>query len=494
MVKDLNQSIINYLKVNHGFNSSAKISQELHVSRKTIIRRIDQLNKNFPEKIIVSKRSQGFELVYQNYLKYEHRNSTTLSQINERQENILTRLLIASPKAVSITDIINSLYVSEAVIQNDEKMITAKIKKWNLSLVRKQRFLSIKGTEKNIRNAIIEVVLHVNNTTEISSLRNSIGKYDDKDFDFALEQLKFAVKSLNNNLPYPYNINFFTHIYILLNRARTYKSVNYSVESKSSIKRKSRENPEIFKICQKIIQNIESYLNVQPLSLEVETYYLFEYLISSRLSDKKCEITSDDHKLAEQVSEKYITLVSQFLKTNFSKYILNDIKNHIFSMIIRLKMQVSLPNALLNDIKLEYKPVFVATKLASEQVSHKFNLPTISDNETGFICLYFVKYLEAQPERNKRVHVYIICTTGIGTSEIISAKIRKLMPQLKVIGLGSSFEIEDILKKYKNIDLIISTVPITIKTNVPVELVSAFLTKEDEKNVRQAVLRIQKQQ
>lgn len=363
-----------------------------------------------------------------------------------------------------------------------------------MSLVRKQRFLSIKGTEKNIRNAIIEVVLHVNNTTEISSLRNSIGKYDDQDFDFALEQLKLAVKSLNNNLPYPYNINFFTHIYILLNRARTYKSVNYSVESKSSIKRKSRENPEIFKICHKIIQNIENYLNVRPLTLEVETYYLFEYLISSRLGDKKSEITSDDHRLAEQVSEKYITSVSHFLKTNFSRYILNDIKNHIFSMIIRLKMQVSLPNALLNDIKLEYKPVFEATKLASEQVSHQFHLPTISDNETGFICLYFVKYLEAQPERNKKVRVYIICTTGIGTSEIISTKIRKLMPELKVIGLGSSFEIEDILKKYKNIDLIISTVPITIKTNIPVELVSAFLTKEDEKNVRQAVLRIQKQQ
>lgn len=143
------------------------------------------------------------------------------------------------------------------------------------------------GYRKNIRNAIIEVVLHVNNTTEISSLRNSIGKYDDQDFDFALEQLKLAVKSLNNNLPYPYNINFFTHIYILLNRARTYKSVNYSVESKSSIKRKSRENPEIFKICHKIIQHIENYLNVRPLTLEVETYYLFEYLISSRLGDKK---------------------------------------------------------------------------------------------------------------------------------------------------------------------------------------------------------------
>jgi len=41
--------------------------------------------------------------------------------------------------------------------------------------------------------------------------------------------------------------------------------------------------------------------------------------------------------------------------------------------------------------------------------------------------------------------------------------------------------------------LLISTVPLSVKTNVPVELVSAFLTKEDEKNVRQAVYRIQKQ-
>lgn len=142
---------------------------------------------------------------------------------------------------------------------------------------------------------------------------------------------------------------------------------------------------------------------------------------------------------------------------------------------------------------MEYEKVFEATKLASKQVEREFHLPAISDNETGFICLYFVKYLEAQPRRNKRVRVYIICTTGIGTSEIISTKIRKLMPDLKVIGLGSNLEIEDILKKHKNIDLLISTVPLSVKTNVPVELVSAFLTKEDEKNVRHAVYRIQKQ-
>lgn len=105
----------------------------------------------------------------------------------------------------------------------------------------------------------------------------------------------------------------------------------------------------------------------------------------------------------------------------------------------------------------------------------------------------FVKYIEAKPKKSKIVRVYIICTTGIGTSEIISSKIKKLLPNIKVVGLGSNFEIKNILEKHKNIDLLLSTVPIKIKTKVPVELVSAFLTKEDEKNVKQAVRDIQNQ-
>lgn len=491
MVKDLNQSIIDYLKVNHGFNSSAKISHKLNVSRKTIIRRINQLNRSFPEKIIVSKRSMGFKLNYRNFLKYESKNSANFSTINVRQENILSRLLLASPKSVSINSLTNSLFVSESVIQNDEKSISAKLKNWNLSLIRKKRFLSISGTEKNIRNAIIEVVLQVNNTTDISNLRSSIGPFDEQDFDFALEQVKVAMKALDNNLPYPYNINLFTHIYILLNRARTFRSVNYSVEAKIGIEKETAANPHIFAICQKIITNVENYLNVEKQTLAGETYYLFEYLISSRFSKEKSGISLYDQVLADEVSKEYIRLVSHILRIQFNKNIKNDIKNHIFSMIIRLKMDVALPNALLNDIKLEYAEIYDATREASDEIAKKFALPDISDSETGYICLYFVKYLEANQRKDKKIRIYIICTTGIGTSEIISTKIKKLMPNIKVVGLGSNLEIDDILQKHKNIDLILSTVPIKAKTNIPVELVSAFLTKEDEKNVRQAVRQIQ---
>lgn len=496
MVRDLNQSIINYLKTHHGFNSSAIISNQLSVSRKTIIRRIDQLNKSFPEDIIVSKRSSGFKLVYKNYLKYENKSSNTYSATTARQESILTKLLLASPNSIHISDLTNSFFVSEPVIKNDEKNIATKLKKWNLTLERKKRFLSIRGKERDIRNAIIDVVLRVNKTTDISNLRGNVSRLDNQDFDFALKQVKVAMDALNNKLPYPYNINFFTHIYILLNRARTFKSVDYNVEAKSnikSIKSETKINTRVFKVCEQIISNIEHYLDVKPNTLSVETYYLFEYLISSRFSKKRNEISLNNQDLADKISKEYIELVSDILQTKFNKNIKKDIRNHIFSMISRLKMKVSLPNALLNDIKLEYAKIYRATRLASNSVETKYNLPHISDNETGYICLYFVKYIEAKPKKSKTVRVYIICTTGIGTSEIISSKIKKLLPNIKVVGLGSNFEIKNILEKHKNIDLLLSTVPIKIKTKVPVELVSAFLTKEDEKNVKQAVRDIQNQ-
>lgn len=154
-------------------------------------------------------------------------------------------------------------------------------------------------------------------------------------------------------------------------------------------------------------------------------------------------------------------------------------------------MNISLPNALLNDIKLEYPQVFQATKSAAIKAGKKFHLPAISDDETGFICLYFAKYYEAENTPNDKVKVYVICTTGIGTSGIISTKIKNSIPEIEIVGLASNFDVEEILKKEPAVDLLISTVPLKSQSKVPTELVSAFFTKKDEQKVRNVVKKIQ---
>lgn len=155
-------------------------------------------------------------------------------------------------------------------------------------------------------------------------------------------------------------------------------------------------------------------------------------------------------------------------------------------------MKISLPNALLNDIKLEYPRVFQATKSAAVKISKKFHLPQLPDDETGFISLYFAKYYEANNMPNDKVKVYVICTTGIGTSGIISTKIKNSIPEIEIVGLASNFDVEEILKKEPAVDLLISTVPINSQGKVPTELVSAFFTKKDEQKVKNVVRKIQK--
>ncbi|QYN56926.1 PRD domain-containing protein [Lactobacillus panisapium] len=490
MQKEISQEIIDYLKVHNRFITSDELSSGLNVSKKTVSRHINSLNNKYPKPIIVSQRGRGYELNYSNYLDFARQNVQHDSSTHLRQENMLTKLLFASPNEVKIYDLVNSLYISESVLWNDERQISKRLKKWNLKLKRKQRSIQIIGNEKDIRNALIELVLHINNSTDIETLRKNTSQSHQKDFNFALSQVEMALRVLNGSLPYPYNINFFAHIYILLTRARKYKSLDKSIASEDNLQQEIKMNPEIFSVCKTIVSNIKKYLGLDDVFFESEAYYLFKYLLTSRFNSFD-GIVLDDRDLAEKVTQFFIQEVSQNLNCQFDLSIKDEIKNHVLAMISRLKMNISLPNALLNDIKLEYPQVFQATKSAAIKAGKKFHLPVISDDETGFICLYFAKYYEAENTPNDKVKVYVICTTGIGTSGIISTKIKNSIPEIEIVGLASNFDVEEILKKEPAVDLLISTVPLKSQSKVPAELVSAFFTKKDEQKVRNVVEKIQ---
>lgn len=402
---------------------------------------------------------------------------------------MLAKLLFASPNDVKIYDLVNSLYISEPVLRNDEKQISKRISKWNLKLESKQRSVKITGNEKDIRSALMEVVLHINKSTDIETLRKNTSQLDQKDFNFALSQVEMALRVLNGSLPYPYNINFFAHIYVLLIRAKKFKAMDKSISLDTSLQTEIKMNPEIFSICKSIVSNVKKYLGFKGEELDSEVYYLFKYLLTSRFNSFD-GIVLDDRDLADQVTDFFISKVSAYLHCSFSPSIKDEIRNHVLAMISRLKMKISLPNALLKDIKLEYPQVFTATKKAATLASKKFNLPIISDDETGFICLYFAKYYEKKNKSNEKIKAYVICTTGIGTSGIISTKIKNSIPEIEIVGLASNYNIENIIKNKPEIELLISTVPINYHGKIPVELVSAFFTKKDEQKVRNVVRNI----
>lgn len=103
----------------------------------------------------------------------------------------------------------------------DEKMIIETIQPFNLKLIRKDRTLVICGEESDIRSALMQSMDNLFLDIEKSdSIPKSI---EEKDKNFVYHQISTIEKTLNVSIPYPYNINIFSHLYILISRFRKHE-------------------------------------------------------------------------------------------------------------------------------------------------------------------------------------------------------------------------------------------------------------------------------
>ncbi|MCQ8264925.1 PRD domain-containing protein [Streptococcus suis] len=476
MKRKLNYEILRYLKKQTSFITSDKIALDLEVSKITVVRHITAINANYDEPIIISERGRGYKLNTQIYIQKNLHLGENSNE--ERCIEIIKELLFVAPKRLRTMEVYERFYVSEAVIAKDKYFISNKLKKWNLSFVRSSRHIAIIGAERDIRAAIMELVLNLSRMTDISALEEYCnGINNNRDFLFTIQQIEFASTALGTNLVYPYNISLFAHIYVLLERIRKYRYVSEHNETIHSFKESKFFSPEIYSICKQIIANISDYIGFQPNELEVT--YLYDYLSSTRLSEQ-LPLDADD-SLSQHIARSYIDKVSTNTGRKFSFQLLKELESHIHYMVQRLFNKVYLPNALLHEIQSEYSALHNIICTVSTDISSEYSLPDIPEDESGFICLYFAKYFELE---RKKVNAYIVCTTGVGTSELIAVKIRQSLPEINIVGVTSNAAIAKMgTFSEDSVDLIITTIPIKHQIDIPVVLVSSILTNRDIESI-----------
>lgn len=102
------------------------------------------------------------------------------------------------------------------------KSIAKILQRYSLKLVKNSGYLSVIGSELNIRDAIQSLI----NDTGIVDLNQIL--HDDNfprkyDVRFVFEQIRYIETNIESSIPYPYNLNLFSHMYILLDRVRNTK-------------------------------------------------------------------------------------------------------------------------------------------------------------------------------------------------------------------------------------------------------------------------------
>lgn len=482
MMTKSSDKIINALIKYDRFVTSQELAQIVGVSTKTVYRSIADINREYHFPVIRSERGKGYILDYDQYLKLSgqsHEDSSLMVKSPiERRNEVMTTLLFNAPLAMNINDVYEKYYVSDELVRQDLVAIGKLLAKNHLKIQRSGNYVAVKGQEPEIRRAINNALIQSKamsseSINDFASEFQDLSSYDNR---FLTTQIDWIQKSLNTTNPYPYNVNIFSHLYVLIKRFRNGKVVNNvnNPELEKRYQQLKESNPNFWKISNDVIQNTADYIHRDIP--EIESYYLLEYLISMRYNhDFDLDDTTSSE--ASQLADYYIQGFHINADGSKAKGLKSDLISHIRPMYNRLNNQIVIANKLLDDIKSEYAELFEKLKQLSLQAYQDKLIPwKISDDEIGFLTLYFAKYFEENTMQKK---VLVMCASGVGTSKLLYAKVHRNFPDLDLVGITSKSDYEAHYQKYAGVDLIISTIPVVPRNNEKIVLSTAMFNAQD---------------
>ncbi|EAD5868941.1 transcription antiterminator [Listeria innocua] len=472
------RALINLFLTKNDFLTANQLALMLEVSSKTIYRKIKNINSATDEKeIIISEKGRGYKLNYKAYIQAKLETTSDIFGYtpSERREKILLQILFKSPKYLNIAKLYEGYYVGYNSIKNDFALLNQSIEKYHLALEKKQKEIRVVGTEENIRIAINEVI----NNLDLSSyddLKTEYSNLNNADVQFIVRQMEIIENKLMISIPYPYDINIFSHLYILINRFRQGEVEDFDETNEIYLV----TNEKLHTIAVEAIESIEQYLKMKLPKRE--TFNFLQYLISSRFNHEIELISSNVLPIVEEMTDFYINQVAAKIDMPINKKQLKiELLSHMKPMVNRMNHQINIKNNLLSDIKLEYGQLFDIIKETARDVAETFKLNTISDDEVGYITIYFAKHIEESPLVKR---IIIMCSSGIGTSELLKVKVQKAFPDVEIVDVLSSTRFKNSLQDYQNIDFILTTINAESTKEIPSLLVSAMFTEKDKMMVK----------
>lgn len=214
--------------------------------------------------------------------------------------------------------------------------------------------------------------------------------------------------------------------------------------------------------------------------------------IASVVKTQAFQHIDESNPLARQLStvaSKVIQRFNDFASVNLPSHegtLVRNLTVHLVSTYYRLHYQISYTNPLLDQIKNGYQVTFDLTK-AAVLPFEKFAGHQLSDDEIALITVYFSGALRANTVANRnRNGVLVVCSSGIGTSELLITQLRHHYPSVNFIGPYNSFQYENI--SLDNVRLILSTVKLPMVDRSPVVTVPVIPGPADWPQIDQQLI------
>ncbi|AEF16347.1 PTS modulated transcriptional regulator, MtlR family [Thermoanaerobacterium xylanolyticum LX-11] len=475
-----------------------ELAERLRVSNKTIRNDLKKIEEYLIKRGLKLLKKPGTGIMIEGPENKKLDLSTELSSSTkfmepfspEARKNYILRRLFMSNKNMTIKELAEELYVSKVTIHKDLESVEEWLSKYNLKLIKKTNYgIEISGDEENWRNAAASLIVSNKGQDEIKELLydDYTGRIDYKTLtrlkeliDIDYKKLEKIVSNMESRLEFMFSdeafISLIIHIAISMERLRRNKDIRLSKDVLNKLKRH-----EEYTIAEKAAKEIEENFNIKLPDSEVG--YILLHILGAKMQQNKLddidiEIKEDENiDIAVTMAKEIIKIAEKALSVDFSgdSQLLNGLILHLKPTINRLKYGLTLRNPILDQIKENYPDIFGVAWMTST-VFEKYIGKKAGEEELGYITLH----LGAAFERAKKpLRALVVCSSGIGTSQLLAVRLERWFKNIEVAEIVSSLSLND--ETSDNVDFIISTVP--VESNKPVINITPLLTQSDIKKL-----------
>lgn len=477
----------------------SKISSQLDVSPKTVRNYLEEVQSDFNDlgTELIKKPNVGIYLNIDKEQKLLLKQKLDISidkiySSKYRQKYIL-KTLFKNRYTYTIQLFADDLYCSKNTILADLSYVQKWLENHNLHLIRKQnQGLWIEGNEHTFRDSMMSLFCEINDEN------NNTNTNETEELDYRLDYINYnkikkffpilnfykiqtIIQESEKKLGYYFTdqafVNLIVHIAIAIERIKFDKKIYIEKDYFEYIK----TNKE-YDIAKWVVEKLSKDLNLNIP--EEESAYICLHMLGAKiqqdiyLDDYNTFIDSQKDSYTE-VAKEIINLVSEILRIDLSKdmILLTGLILHLRPTIIRLKHNLELRNPLLQKIKKEYFSIFGATWSCNSIFEKRFSI-SINEDEVAYITLHIATAID---RLNNKIRTIVVCSSGIGTSQMVANRLKKRLPELEITGVIPLNHLTQ--KSIEENDLIISTIAIT-KDIDKIVCVSTLVNETDILHIR----------
>jgi mannitol operon transcriptional antiterminator len=492
------RKILEALLTKHEETTVKDLSNELEVSPRTIHRDLKGVEDILKEhKLELKKKSgSGIQLIGEQDSKERLQlflfNLSYNEYTPEERQTIILGELLDKAEPVKLLSLANDLNVTIASISNDLNKIEVRIAPFGLSLLRKRGYgVEIKGNENGRRKAMSKLILdHLDEFEFISMLKENIQRKSSSSLDTVTDRLlglvdkkklliiEKQINEIKDDLPYSIAdsayIGLVVHLALAIERIQQGEEINLDEEHFQSLK-----GTKEFEVAQKIVSGLEEVFRISISHGEIG--YITMHLMGAKLRTNHDNLLEDSTSQIGINIQHLIRFVSQKVDYDLTKNLslFQGLVAHFRPALYRIKQNMGISNPLLPKIEQDYAEVFSVIDEGVKEIFPDIHVPK---EEIGYLVMHFGSAL-LKNNVVKELKVLVVCSSGIGTSKILSTKLQKEIPGLKTINV-SLFEIDKYDKN--DFDGIISTVPLKNKDDYI--LVSPLLSQAELDKVKRKLV------